>query len=401
MSMLTFVKSLKRTIKGCANSRLFLAMNDALKTKLVHNYFNTNYQNTVLVSYITHPFSHKKANYAHTNNVEAYAIADVFRLLRYNVDVVDFNYGKAIDYSKYSVIFGFGDPLENSYYSPLTNSIIRIFYSTGKSVYSQNFSTMKRAKELYKRKGKWLLASTRALNKIWPAQIHLADAIIALGNDDTVESYTRYYENKVYRIPASYYKLFDYTKILEQKNLNEAKNHFLWFGGPGLIHKGLDILLDLFPTKPNIHLHICGNIQNEVEFERVYYKELYKTPNIHTYGFVDISSDAFKNILVKCCFAIFPSCSEGGTPSILNVMGNGGLIPIITKECSIDINGFGFIIKTIDIEYISALIDKVLKLNSSKLKELSIQSGKFTNSYHLITNYKKELSKCLLSILTI
>ena len=46
--------------------------------------------------------------------------------------------------------------------------------------------------------------------------------------------------------------------------------------------------------------------------------------------------DKFEEILLSCSFAIFPSCSEGGCPSTLTVIGNGGLIPIITKETTIE-----------------------------------------------------------------
>lgn len=99
---------------------------------------------------------------------------------------------------------------------------------------------------------------------------------------------------------------------MKNKNYKDAKKHFLWFGSSRLIHKGLDLLLEIFKELPDLHLHVCGPINNELKFKDIYYEELYNTKNIHTYGFINIQSKSFKGIINKCAFIIFPSCSEGG-----------------------------------------------------------------------------------------
>lgn len=203
----------------------------------------------------------------------------------------------------------------------------------------QNHASLIRIEEVYKKKGKWLSESGKIVDKAWSAQRSLVDNIITLGNNKVVNSYKKYFSRKIYSIPISYYKIFDHVEILKNKNFKDAKNHFLWFGSLGLIHKGLDLLLEVFKDLPNLNLHVCRPIDNEPKFKAIYYKELYNTKNIHTYGYQNIQSKSFKDIISKCAFIIFPSCSEGESSSIINVL-LYGLIPIVTNTEGIKIKDF-------------------------------------------------------------
>lgn len=82
--------------------------------------------------------------------------------------------------------------------------------------------------------------------------------------------------------------MFNHEEILKNRNINEVKKNFLWMGSLGLIHKGLDLLLEIFNELPDYNLYICGSTKNEPEFEYLYFDELYRTKNIHTYGFVGV-----------------------------------------------------------------------------------------------------------------
>ena len=255
----------------------------------IKNYFKTNFKENVLISYITYPFKNG-ISLRHTNNVEAVEIAKIFNELGYNIDIVDYDYEGNLDYDKYSIIFGFGEPLINSFYRR-NHKILTIYYGTGMHVIHQNHAILKRIEEVHKKKGKWLLESGRIADKAWSVQTSLVDSIVTLGNDEVVNSYQKYFLRKIYNIPVSYYKIFDHEEILKNKNFRDAKNHFLWFGSSGLIHKGLDLLLEVFKEMPDFQLHICGPIDNEPKFKNCYYEELYNTKNIHTYGFINIHNN--------------------------------------------------------------------------------------------------------------
>jgi len=94
----------------------------------------------------------------------------------------------------------------------------------------QNYASLIRIEEVYKKKSKWLLESGRIVDKAWSVQTSLVDNIIILGSDRVVDSYQKYFSRKIYNIPISYYKIFDHEEILKNKSFGKAKNHFLWFG---------------------------------------------------------------------------------------------------------------------------------------------------------------------------
>ena len=61
------------------------------------------------------------------------------------------------------------------------------------------------------------------------------------------------------------------TYSSSNKNFDDARNNFLFFNGPGNVHKGLDLMLEVF-TRVDQHLYIRQNI--EPAFLKAYKKEL-------------------------------------------------------------------------------------------------------------------------------
>jgi hypothetical protein len=119
-----------------------------------------------------------------------------------------------------------------------------------------------------------------------------------------------------------------------------------------------------------------------------YKNELYNSSNIHTHGFIDINSEKFKEILECCSFAIFPSCSEGGAPSLITTVGNGALIPIITKDTSVS-TGYEIPIKGFSPIDLKEAIDISEKLSSEEIVRLQI-----LNLEHVLENNNKEIYYC-------
>ena len=386
-----FVKNI-----GLATKKIKQIIKQNIIKAPIANYFNDNYLQNVLISYITKPFR-QGINTAHTNSAEVLEIAQVFRSLGFNVDIADYDYEGYIDYKKYDTIFGFGDPLVNSFKFNTSQSTTRIYYGTGMHISVQNQNSTKRIEEVKNKKGVWIPESGRIVEKAWTQQTTNVNAMILLGNEEVKKTYQKSFDKDIYLLSPSIYKQLDYKKVLEDKNFEEAKNNYLWFGNSGLIHKGLDLVLDVFKTLPHLHLHVCGPIENELKFKKAYYDELYNTVNIHTYGFVKIDTSLFKEILNKCAFIIFPSCSEGGGASVLNVCGNGGLIPIVTKEVSIDIDSFGLLIDSLEQSSVMKAIEDSQKLSINELMTLSEKTGKKISKFTL-ENYSKQLKTHLNSI---
>ena len=361
------------------------------------NYFRTTYPQNALVSYITDPFRNE-ISFSHTNSFESMEIGKAINEAGFKVDIADYDYEGRIDYSKYDLIFGFGEPLINSFYKR-GKKLITVYYGTGMHLNTQNANTLNRVKEVFDKKGVWLPGSGRIVDKAWSIQTTLVDAMVLLGNEEVTKTYSPSFKGKIYNIPASFYKVNNYEEIISSKDFNTAKKHFLWFGSFGMIHKGLDLLLEIFSKREDIQLHICGPLEGEPEFKQTYYNELYKMDNIHYHGFVSLNTVLFKELMQKCAFVILPSCSEGGGAAVLNVCGNGGLIPLLSKEASIDTNDFGFIFEKINNESIQAVINQALQLPDQEIKERSIKCYEIISKIHSQTNYANELRKCLMEIL--
>ena len=361
------------------------------------NYFRTSYAQNALVSYITDPFRNE-ISFNHTNSFESMEIGKAINEAGFNVDIADYDYEGRIDYSRYDLIFGFGEPLINSFYKR-GKKLITVYYGTGMHLNTQNANTLNRVKEVFDKKGVWLPGSGRIVDKAWSIQTTLVDAMVLLGNEEVTKTYSPFFKGKIFNIPASFYKVTIYDEIISSKDFNTAKKHFLWFGSSGMIHKGLDLLLEIFSKREDIQLHICGPLEGEPEFKQTYYNELFKIGNIHYHGFVSLNTVLFKELMQKCAFVVFPSCSEGGGAAVLNVCGNGGVIPLLSKEASIDIDDFGFIFEKIDNESIQAVINQALQLPDQEIKERSIKCYEMISKKHSQINYASDLRKCLTRIL--
>ena len=112
--------------------------------------YKTDYKRNVLISYITYPFIYKSEDrfYMHTNFIESIEISKIWKNLGFNVDIFNYDYRGKINYSKYDVIFGFGDPLCKYFYNQNPNKrVITIYYGTGMHVCHQNNFTLQRVKD--------------------------------------------------------------------------------------------------------------------------------------------------------------------------------------------------------------------------------------------------------------
>lgn len=288
------------------------------------NVFNAEHRKRrVLISYITSPFINKN-DFSHTNLLECYTAAEIFNELGFCVDVIDYNSNKKINYSKYDVVYGMGMVLEKSFYFN-KKKIKKIFYATGCNPIFSNVETLLRVRDFYNSHGVMLLESSRLIEQGCYLQTFLSDGVIVLGDEFVLNTYQNYDKNGIERfrnLAAFFYDINDID--ISAKNFSEANKHFLWFGSSGAIHKGLDILIDIFFKRQDIYLHICGLSENEKGFLNYYNKVFLQSKNIINHGFVNIKSEEFNNLMNKCAFVISPSVSEGGSPAILNVVANGG-----------------------------------------------------------------------------
>ena len=371
--------------------------NKKLKQKVLYNYFQKSYLKKALLSYITQPFE-SGVQYRHTNHNEAMVIAKVLDKLNYQVDIIDFdNRNSKLAYQEYSLILGSGRPLEEAFYVIDKKKTYVVLYGTGIHNFTNNQSSLKRIYENYLKTNVLMINSARFVEEMWSLQNNFSHAAIVLGNEYVANSF-RAYNSKmpVYPIPASFHQVLDFKDL--HRDIAETQKNFLWFGSNGLIHKGLDLLLEVFSQRKDVYLHICGANSWEKEFFETYQTHL-NQPNVFNHGFVNIHAIEFKNILEKCAFVIFPSTGEGGCASIVTAMGNGGTIPIVTKECGLDVEEFGIMIENLSTTSIENALEKALHLEISDVQKRMKKTYNFVSEKHSVKEYEINIEKYLKEIL--
>lgn len=338
-----------------------------------------------LLCYTLMPFLKRKAT--HTNFSEVNVIADHLGSAGFTVDVVHYTYKGRIDYSRYDLIFGFGEPFEESFSTP--EPVKRIHYLTGAYSFYQNAAEISRViavNEKYNGK----LTPKRLVKWTWPQSLMLSDLVVIVGNQWTLSTYPT---NTLAPL-----RLINATAMCTGgspiKVINSPRVDFLWFGSSGLVHKGLDLCLEFFRKNSGYHIHICG--PKEQDFMSLFRSDLLRS-NVHFHGFVDVGSDLYRNIVSKCLFAVLPTCSEGQSTSLLTVMADG-LIPIATINSGLDIDTLGIVIEELSTESVAKAISKALSLPTSELKTLSQNAHQHINRCHSLNVFGSNIDDIIKSV---
>jgi len=223
--------------------------------------------------------------------------------------------------------------------------------------------------------------------------IENADLATILGNAFTIESYT--YANKpIYRIPISSPIEYGWQK----RDVNAIRHNYLWFGSSGFVHKGLDLVLELFADLPDYQLFVCGPFEKEKAFLREFHRELFETGNIHPVGWVDVNDVKFKKILDQCLGIIYPSCAEGGGGSVITCM-HAGVIPVASYEASVDVKGNGLTLAECSLSEMYKAVTRLSDLPDRELEEMAQETWQFASSIHSKESFGQKYKEFVLNVL--
>ncbi len=301
------------------------------KIEFVENVFKTNYENNCLFLYILEPFLNGIKE-THQNQWQAVEFARIISTYGYNVDVANYDYNP-IDYPhNYDLLMDIYPIKERTYLKFLNDDCKKIVYFTGAEL---EFALKKECERLerVKKKRNIGIESVR-VPKVEMQEYEKFDIAFFMGNEYNLKSYDAYKLPKVCFIRNNGYPM----PLVERSE--KAKKNFLFFAGAGQLHKGLDLLLEVFTTIcKDYNLYVCSPFEKEKEFCKAYHNELYKSKNIFPIGFTNINEDKAREIFKKCAYLIVPSCSEGMMGGALICM-SSGIIPILTRECGLDEGDF-------------------------------------------------------------
>ena len=347
--------------------------------RFLKNIYKTNFDKNVLISYTVLPFLTNKNS--HTNAQESRIIANIFKELEFNIDIIHYTNQKKIEYKKYDVIFGFGEPFENSF---VDKNLKRIYYATGAHVCHQNYAEIKRVQEVNTKYNSNILPK-RLVPWNWSLSTSLSDSLIVIGNEWTKSTYTKYTTKEVFPINAT--ALINENSKNIKRDIEKTKKSFLWFGSSGLVHKGLDFCLEYFSEHSDLTLYICGPMEDDFKeiFDAYFEKE-----NIFYHGFTNVNSQKFIDIVSKCSFDILPTCSEGQATALLTTMG-AGLIPIATKYSGVEVEKLGFLIDELDLDSIDKVVQKVIILENKEIETNSQKLIQYIETHHSLVSFETKI----------
>ena len=357
--------------------------------------FNGRANGNVLVSYANQGLIMMRRGLPVPTSHEQYwktiAMAQTFLDLGFNVDVIHTQNQQFIPWKRYDVVVDTRFNLQrlNPYLDP---HCIKVLHCDTAHIVFHNAAEMNRVLNLQERKGV-TIPPTRFERPNLGAEF--ADYITTCGNEFTMRTY-RYAKKPVYNLPITVDAKWDPPK---EKDFEQCRTRFLWFASRGMVHKGLDLVLDAFAGMPEYHLTVVGPVEDEPEFVRLYQEELYHRPNIKLAGWMQKQNADFGRLLDQSVAHVFTSCSESGAACVLETMG-AGLIPIVNYESSVDVDDFGLLLKSASIDDIREGVRTVANMPAVELKRRAMRAWEKVRSTYTREKFADSYMALMKTILT-
>lgn len=354
------------------------------------NYNCIDNQSKCLICYITKGFfQNLEDNISHTQSFEIHKIVKVFSEFGYTIDIIDsleLNAINKIDNNNYDLIFGFGEVFYQMIH--LNPKAFSIYYMTENHPEYSYKAEKQRIDYYYERHHKKLniVRSGRFYKSLHLTKKY--NRLITLGE---IEPFKSQYD-KIYSIfPTG---IINPEFVFSNKNHEQTRTHFLWFGTTAVIHKGLDLLVDVFSKREDVVLHICGITKKASDLLKIP-----KKANIIQYGKIDVKGDIFLKLVEICSFTIFPSCSEGFATSITTCMLHG-LIPIVNRNTGFNrLRHNALFFDDFKVEYINDKVTEFSKYNPEALKLFSKSVYDFARQNFLITEFEINFKNIITEII--
>ena len=179
------------------------------------------------------------------------------------------------------------------------------------------------------------------------------------------------------------------------KTIDRSRKNVLWFGSKGIIHKGLDILIDAVAKIPDMKLHCYGVDKGEQNF----FKHL-KVKNTIDCGSVNVLSDDFiDRVVYNQNICVFPSCSEGMSTAVATCMAHG-IIPIITRETGFNDTPNIILLEDFSVECVIEAIQRIQSLSSEQILEMRKNCYYYARQEFCIDNFNRQFYEIMDSIIT-
>jgi hypothetical protein len=329
----------------------------------------------VLLSFFLEPFLRDPSEplpATHSRYWECQDMANAFLEEGFAIDVIRFTNHSFMPRQNYDFVIDVRRNLERL--APMLGQrCVKVMILDTSHLLFHSAAELNRLYALYRRKGVTLEPRRYERPNLG---LDAADCAMLIGNEVTRATYGPV-NKPIYLLPVTPIPLHPQTR---SRDCNAIRRNFVWFNSGGMVHKGLDLTLEAFAAMPDLNLTICGPVEEEEDFVKVYRRELFETPNIRLVGWVDAGGVALRQILDNSIATILASCSEGQSGAVATCM-HAGVIPIVSRECGLDVrDDFGIALETCSVAEIQAAARRIAQMPTSRLDQMSQASLKFAQT---------------------
>jgi glycosyltransferase involved in cell wall biosynthesis len=351
-----------------------------------------------LLCYLVEPFRREaeaSRRHSYSNWMMAIEVGNALNRLGYLVDVVNYDDYRFEPTRPYDVFVGMtaNFPRLRRLMSASTRTI---YWATRADPAFEMEARRQRQAALYQRRGTWLPTPSVVETLVESPQYKHADGLLLVGNRWTRSTF-QMPGKPVHCIDNPALPAADVTRT--QSHLHDNRRHFLFLSSWLLVSKGLDLVLEAFAARPHLHLWICGPVDAEPDFARVYRQELFHRPNIRSLGWMDVHSVPFRDLAARCGFVVFPSAVEGMSGSVLTGMSHG-LVPLCTQEAGVDLDDFGIVIDGGDPASVGRAVDTASAMSAAEWSRRSEAARHEVRERYTIERFRDRIESTLQDCLT-
>ncbi len=320
----------------------------------------------------------------HTNIWETRLMAETFLNMGYQVDVISWLNRMFLPKVEYAAFIDVRHNMERL--APYLGKRCRkIFHIDCAHLNYLNAAESRRLLELQQRRGITLPPRRFETPNLG---IEYADCATMLGNAFTRSTY-EYAGKPIYPVPLPSCVTMPWPS---DKDWTACRKTFIWMGSAGFVHKGLDRVLDAFAAMPDYNLLVCGPLDMEPDFRKAFHRELYGLPNIKTLGWMDVASTRFTELARSAVAMVHPSCSEGQSGAVVTCM-HAALIPIVSVQSGVDVDGFGVVLHDCSVGEIQAAVREISQLDSADLERRARSAWATAHQTYTRENYTRVFSE--------
>lgn len=346
-----------------------------------------------LLSYIVDPFLHGDETalpLSHTHFWESWRMGRTLVELGFAVDAIHWTNTAFRPATAYDLVVDVRLNLERL--APLLPGAVKVMHIETSHPAVHNPAQRRRLDELAERRG-IRLAPFKMLEE--NRAIEHADAATVLGNEVTQASY-RFAGRPLYPVPISQPLLWPFP---EAKAFADCRRRFLWFGSGGMVHKGLDRVLEVFAGLPELELAVVGPVDRERAFVKAFRRELFETPNIVCHGWMEIGSPVFRALADRTLALVYPSCAEGQNGGAVTCM-HAGLLPVLSRESGLDLTDErGRLLLDSSLDEIRARVLELSETPPATLAAMARRSWEWVRAHHTRERFATAWRDAIVAIL--